>query len=372
MSIQASLIDELEAAIATKTIGRRAEALRKVTDLFLTGSGRYRDEDIDLFDDVLGRLYVEIELAARIELAVRLADISDAPPRLMRKMARDEAIEVAGPVLSKSNRLDDATLIEMARTRQQDHLLAIAQRENISEAVTDILVERGDQNVALTAVRNSGARFSQAGYSGLVQRSSTDERLAVGLWLRADMPHAHLLRLFAEASAIVRVKLETADPRRASIIHGVVAEITDSIQTTARQQSRAFQAAHAHVTSLHAEGVLDAGKLQGFASEQKFDETAVALSLLCDLPIGFVERGLVQERSDLVLIFAKALGLDWETTRSILMLGIGDNRLSPKDLEEMHANFQKLRPETAQKAIRFYRLRERCGDGRANAAPRHA
>ena len=367
MSIQASLIDELEAAIATKTIGRRAEALRKVTDLFLMGSGRYRDEDIDVFDDVLGRLYVEIEFAARIELAARLADVPDAPPRLMRKMARDDAHRVAGPILSKSNRLDDATLVEMARTRHQEHLLAIAQRENISEAVTDILVERGDQNVALTAVRNPGAQFSQTGYSGLVQRSSTDERLAVGLWLRADMPHAHLLRLFAEASAIVRVKLETADPRRASIIHGVVAEITNSIQNTAREQSHAFQAAHAHVTSLHAKGGLDAGKLKEFANEQKFDETAVALSLLCDLPIGFVERGLVQERSDLVLIFAKSLGLDWETARVILTLGAGESRPSSKDIEEIHTNFQKLRPETAQKAIRFYRLREQCGDARRNA-----
>ncbi len=81
-------------------------------------------------------------------------------------------------------------------------------------------------------------------------------------------------------------------------------------------------------------GALDAGKLQEFANEQKFDETAVALSVLCDLPIGFVERGLVQERSDLVLIFAKALGLDWETTRLILMLGVGTTDFRQKILRK--------------------------------------
>ncbi len=244
-----NLIDELETAFATKTLGRRADAIRRVTDLFLTGSGQYREEVIDLFDEIFGRLYRDIALASRIELAKQLADVADAPVGLMRKMARDDAIEVAGPVLSRSIRLDDGTLVEIAMAKSQEHLLAIAQREVISEKVTDILVARGDRTVALIAVRNSGARFSRAGYTELVTRSGADDRLAVGIWLCEDMPHPHLLRLFAEASAIVKAKLEIANPERTRVIRDVVADIADTVRATAREGSRAYQTAHAEVRS---------------------------------------------------------------------------------------------------------------------------
>ncbi len=98
--------------------------------------------------------------------------------------------------------------------------------------------------------------------------------------------------------------------------------------------------------------------MQEFAKAQKFHETAVALSLLCALPVGLIERGLVRDSSDLVLVFAKALGLDWETTRSIAVLGAGESGRSPQGFEETETNFKKLSRETAQKAVRFYRLRE--------------
>jgi hypothetical protein len=51
----------------------------------------------------------------------------DAPPQIVRTLALDDEIAVAEPILSKSERLDDATLIEGAATKSQEHLLAIRQ-----------------------------------------------------------------------------------------------------------------------------------------------------------------------------------------------------------------------------------------------------
>ena len=356
MTVQQSMIDELEAAIAPSGVARRAEMLRRVTDLFLLGSSQFSEDEIELFDDVMGRLCVEIETAARVALAARLADVPNAPRRLMHKLAQDDAHDVAAPVLTKSNRLEDDGLIEIARTKGQGHLLAISNRDALSDALTDVLIERGDQAVVLSTVKNPGARFSESSYSELVTRSGADDRLAVGMWLRADMPRHHLLRLFAEASEIARVKLEAADPRRATAIREIVAEVTDRIQTTARTQSREYQIASALVQSLHRANQLGNAKLQEFADAGKLHETIVALSLMCDLPISVIERSVIQDRGELVLILSKSIGLGWETTRSIILLrGRG---CAPKDLEDMLANFAKLKPETAQKALRFYRLRE--------------
>lgn len=364
MTASQSLIDELESSTAVSSIARRAATLRRVADLFLSGASLYNEDEIKLFDDVLLRLCDDIETVARAALAARLADISHAPPKLISRLAADSAIEVAGPILSKSERLKDETLVEIAQTRGPAHMVAIAQRETLAEAVTDALIERGYDDAVLKILENPGARVSEAGYAKLVEQSGLNDRLAVALWMRADVPRHHLVRLFVEASEIVRAKLEATDRQRASMIRSVVAEVSENLQAKARQHHRDYQAAVALVGSLHAAGRLDINALQRFANEQKFDETAVALSLLCRLPIGVIERGLAHKRAELIIVFARAIGLGWDTTRSILLLRANGSKCSPKELDDALANFTKLKPETARKAIQFYRLRDQTERGR--------
>src|SRR6202021_3471545 len=51
-STSESLLDELQTTLAHGTVARRAETLRRVTDLFINGAVDYSSEQIDLFDDV--------------------------------------------------------------------------------------------------------------------------------------------------------------------------------------------------------------------------------------------------------------------------------------------------------------------------------
>jgi hypothetical protein len=139
MTAETNLIDELEDVLASKFVARRAEILRKVTDLFVLGSGQFSEDQIELFDNVMGRLLGHIEFAARAQFGSRIARLADAPPKVVRVLANDDAIEVAGPLLTHCERLDEATLIESARTKSQDHLLAISTRKVLVEAVTDVL-----------------------------------------------------------------------------------------------------------------------------------------------------------------------------------------------------------------------------------------
>ena len=138
---QPNLLDELQNTLAHGTLARRVETLRRVTDLFLHGAVDYSDEQIDVFDDVFHCLIQEIEVSAKTLLSNRIAPSPKAPPRLIYTLAFDDAIEVAAPVLSQSERLNDAMLIENARSKSQGHLLAISKRKVLSDAVTDVLVE---------------------------------------------------------------------------------------------------------------------------------------------------------------------------------------------------------------------------------------
>jgi Uncharacterised protein conserved in bacteria (DUF2336) len=105
--------------------------------------------------------------------------------------------------------------------------------------------------------------------------------------------------------------------------------------------------------------------LFGFADSEKFAETALALSMMCDLPVGLVERALIEERSEQVLVLAKAIGLTWKTTKAILLLRARSEK-STAELDGLLETFLRLKPETAVKAVRFYRLRERSLTPRPN------
>jgi hypothetical protein len=92
--------------------------------------------------------------------------------------------------------------------------------------------------------------------------------------------------------------------------------------------------------------------------EGSFDRTAVALSIMCDLPIGLVERVLVQNEPEQLLVFAKAIDLSWETVRAMLALQGGRGGLARERLNQCLASFFRLRPKTALTALQFYLQRE--------------
>jgi uncharacterized protein (DUF2336 family) len=355
-----SLIDELTASCADVDLGRRATILARLTNLFISGRAAYDEQQIALFDDVLIRLSEQVEIVARTRLSERLASIYDPPSGIIRTLAKDQNIAVALPVLTDCD-LDDDTLTEVARTNGQAHLEAIARRPSVSEPVTEILTERGNKTVLLSVIGNPGARFCENSYSNIVERSGGDPDLAASVWRRSNVPRHHLVRLFIEASDAARIKLEGIDPKRGKVIREVVADISREMQGKARGDSRDYQVATEVIRRFNSEGRLNNSALKEFARANKFDEVAVALSMMCNLPIEVVERGLVQDRFEVIVVLARAAGLDWAATRAILQMEARSGSQSRQQLELALGNFTKLTLSTAQKAIQFYQMRARSG-----------
>src|SRR5438876_4362233 len=88
-----SLLDELQATLAHGTVARRVETLRRVTDLFLSGTVDYSDQQIELFADVFQCLMLHIETSAKQLLSNRLAAVDTAPPQNLRALALVDIIE---------------------------------------------------------------------------------------------------------------------------------------------------------------------------------------------------------------------------------------------------------------------------------------
>jgi uncharacterized protein (DUF2336 family) len=275
MSASASLIPELEDVIQHGSYARRAETVRRIANLFIDGAQVFNEDHIGLFDDVLCRLVTEIENKARAEMSRTLSPIANAPGELMRQLANDDDIEVAGPVIAQSKRLEETDLVCIAQTKSQAHLFAISSRDGIGEAITDVLVKRGDPEVVRNVADNRSAKLSDGGFNALVKRAEDDGVLAEKVGLRADIP-PHLFReLLVRATAVVQQRLlAAAKPETQLEVRRVLEKVSREFEAPARDYSAALKT----VLAMQGAGKLDEQALNVFAADRKFEETVAALS----------------------------------------------------------------------------------------------
>ncbi len=353
-----SLLDELQSTLAHGTVARRVETLRRVTDLFINGVVDFSDDQIGLFEDVFQCLMHHIEKSARALLSNRLAPIDRAPPLTVRALAFDDLIEVAAPVLSRSERLDDAALIETARNKSQAHLLAISTRRVLSGAVTDVLVLRGNDEVIHSTVNNPGAEFSERGFSRLVNRAESDDNLATCLGLRPTLPRHLYLKLLAKASATVRERLEASNPPLAGEVSTAVREATRRARSAPSAITQQTAIAHALVKSLFEDGRLDEHQVTAFAEAGKFDEANAAIAALANVSVSIAENMMVETRAEGVMILAKISGMSWSAVKAIINMRDDLSGKERSDLEACKTTYERLRPSTAQQVLRFHRMQQ--------------
>jgi uncharacterized protein (DUF2336 family) len=356
MAMQASLIPELEDVLSRGSLDKRADTLRRITNLFIDGANHYNEDHVGLFDDVLMRLIADVESKALAEVAHRLASVDNAPMQLIRRLAKDEDIAIAGPVLKRSPRLAETDLIDIAGTMGPDHLLAISGRKEVSAAVTDVLVMRGDRDVARSLATNMGAKLSETSLSNLVERAETDGILAETVGRRSDVP-IHLFRqLVAQGREVVQKRLGASRPQGQGGIKRLLVEVRSGRAPAAPQ--RDYRAAQRTVWNMRKAGTLDEAQLVQFASTGHFEEMVVALSALCAVPLDVVDRLMGSDRTDPVLILCKAVGFEWPTVRAIITVHPRGNGTSAQRLDEAHCNFERLSQSTAQRVVRFWQINQ--------------
>jgi Uncharacterised protein conserved in bacteria (DUF2336) len=357
MSAQISLIVELEEAIQSGSSEKRVETLRRVTDLFLNDADRLNETQIALFDDVLCHLIKRIETKALVELSEHLAPVDNSPIEVIRRLARNDEIAVAGPVLTRSARLTIDDLVEIAGSQSQQHLLAISGRSQLEEAVTDVLIDRGDQEIMHRLARNAGARFSETGFTALVHNAETDESLAEKLGLRLDIPLRMLRDLLLRATEAVRARLlALAPPETQAEIQRVLAKIANEVGREATA-SRDFTQAQAGILLMKKEGRLNEAALLEFANRRLYEQMVAALSMMSSASIDVIAPLMKGARSNGLLVPCKAAGLKWPTVSAILCNRFAHHTMSDADLAFAKEDFLRLSQPTAQRILRFWQVR---------------
>jgi uncharacterized protein (DUF2336 family) len=354
-----SFLQGLDEAISRGTAESRGRALAHATDLLI--SGRYSEDEIWTFGEVIGRLAEEIEVAARAQLARRMARFDQAPINVIHQLAFDDSIDVAGPVLRESERLDDETLVATAQTKGQPHLLAISERKSLGSAVTDVLVARGNWDVVNSVANNNGARLSDFGFLHMIKRAEGDSILAEQLGLRRDISRHLFQQLIAKASDDVRKRLERERPEMGEEIQSSVTDVTGELQSKFGPGSRSYFVAKRLVTQQYQLGNLNENSISGYARSHKLDEVTIGLSLLCSLPSDVIERALVDKNREMLLMLTKALDFSWSTTMALLFLGAKDHRITAQELKDTESEYGRLNVETSRSVLKFYQSRKDAG-----------
>jgi uncharacterized protein (DUF2336 family) len=347
---------DLDDAVTRGSPESRAKALWHTTDLMITGS--FSEDEIWTFGEVVTRLADEIEVAARVQLAQRVARFDRAPVNIVHKLAFDDAIEVAGPVLRESKQLEPYALVANVCTKSQTHMLAISKRESLVESVTDELVTRGNQEVVKSVVQNNGARFSDFGFLHMIQRAEGDSILAEQLGLRKDIPRHVFQQLIAKASSDVKKRLEGERPDMAQHIQSSVTDVAGALQSKFGPVSRSHFVAKRLVAAQHRLGNLNENSISTYARSHRLEEVTIGLSLLCALPSDVIERAVLDKNRETLLILVKALDFSWETTMALLFLGAKDHRITAQDLRDLESEYGRLNIATSRSVLAFYQSRK--------------
>jgi uncharacterized protein (DUF2336 family) len=358
MSDELRVLQDLELSLKTRSSSERVKVLRSVTDLFLSGAGRYCDSEIDLFDDVLNRLIQHVEARAVAQLSADLAPIDTAPAKVVRGLARHDDITISGPVLKQSQRLDTQDLVEIARTKSQAHLLAIGSRSSLTEAVTDVLVDRGDTEVIKVVASNRGAQFSRVSFSSLVTRAEAEEGLTEILALRDEISPEQMHHLVAKATDSVRDKLiATAEPAARARIEGVLQNIASGIDTADRRRPRDYRVAQQLAERMRHDPALMRARLKEAAEAGEFELAVALLAVLGKAVPATVERLLAGSDPGGLLLLCKALGLQWPIVRAVLLLHRAGERAPQHQLDRWRDQLAKINLSTAMRVVRFWQVR---------------
>ena len=340
---------ELQKLASSDADSNRDEILNRVTDLFFLTSDEQDEAVTTVFGDVMERVAYQLEAAARVNLAERLADAQHAPHDLVCRLAGDE-IGVARPILEQSSCLSDTDLARLAGDLGQDHLLAISNRPQISATVTDVIVTRGDDPVLVNVAQNTGAEFSQTGLDQLSVRAAANSDLYSVLETRVDLPEEFLVQL--KQAVANRLKQEIAEIPIS--ISG--ADIDAIIEAKAAQLNLRSGSEDGDETARDAgDPNITENMIAGFARTRRLTETIQGLSLMSGLPLKRVAHCLLTADLTALAVLCKGHDFKNSTFASLMQLRSVSNPSPVRVVAEAMRNYDLLNPETARRAIKTVR-----------------
>lgn len=351
-----SKLNNLVELAKEKSSDRRRALLREVTDLFFDETPESGGDVSDKFEEVLTALAEQTAQEAREELSERFAEADNAPWGLIRRLALD-AIEVAAPILAKSNVLDESELLSIAETGKQPHLQAISKREQVSDRLSDTIVRRGDDNTVATLIQNEGAQLSRQTFETVTERAETSKTLQGPLVDRADTPND----LLADLMLTVENRLRDRIVERFNHVDPDVIQhaMNASRERLAKrlEDDKELAEARKFIQSKQVRKQLDGALLARLLRERQNTRLYVGFAEMTGVDLVAARRAIEQECVDPLALICKAAGLDKALFVTLAVLRKSANAEALADAKELGVLYDRISLEDAERSMRFWRLR---------------
>ena len=180
----------------------RLALLKRLADVVSLPSSRVNTFERAVTADLLVEILRDADFDERARVAQRLSSLSEIPNCLVRLILRDE-LDIARALLSESQSLNDADLLDCVRSATGAHRRLIAVRRGVSEVVSEALIDGGETLVIEALLRNEQARLSQPAIEAVVALTRHQPQLVSMLLRRPELrpSHAYVLFWWAEADA---------------------------------------------------------------------------------------------------------------------------------------------------------------------------
>lgn len=335
----------------------RRDLLREVTDLFFETSGSRNDRESALFDEVLQLVAAEMQDGVLVELSEAFANADDAPVGLMRDLA-NHSFEIAGPILRNSKALDEQTLLQIVNYQSQNHIKAVAQRENVSETLSDAVVKFGDDHALDALMRNETAIVSRTSMETAVDRARRNAMLHDSVVGRRDIPLDLLNEMYFVVEARLRDRIldrnASVDP---ATLDAALSKARARMSKTVGAMDTEAKNAMAFIQSKKTSGELNARLLVSLYREAKRTHFLYGLAEITHLEHETVQGILERKDIDGLAMICRASNIERPLFVTLAVLACGG-----EDAMERAEDFGKLYNdvpiEAAQRAMRFMKVRK--------------
>jgi len=341
---------------------KRRELLRTITDIFVEDPQGFSEQERGHLADIITHVASEMEARVRSELAYRLAEVVDTPRSVLSQLANDD-IEVARPILEKSRSLDEKDLVSIIRTRGREHHEVIAARDDVTWAVSDALVNHGDDEVVEKLVKNEAARISEDTMKRVVERAEQNENLHEPVLSRSDLPPELMHDMFWFVSSTLRERiLSNATNLDPDMVDTLLEQSEDRILIEMGSQPCEKTRAQAFIDKMEEKRELNEALLVKLCREQRWPELVCALARLANIDEKTSKRVLFDQSGEGLAIACKATRLDRSTFSTLVLLRDAGGQRSVGDTYKLLALYDDVPVDVAQRTMRFWRVRAQEGE----------
>ena len=337
---------------------KRRELLRQITNNLLSDSNAQTSENCAAFDAIASTVMSDLTAEVRMELARNVATSPLPLTGTARCLAMDD-IAIARPVIEQSKALSQDDLLEVARNKSQDHLLAITKRDDIGETVSSVVVERGEDLIVASLLSNKSAKIDRTTYEIIGERSQTSAILQAPFVRRKGVPLDLLNDVYTSVSAELRREIlkqnENVSPE---VLDAALARSQNRLAKAYGALPEDFETAQRNLRKLERAGELKPAVLARLMREGPNSKTLFLLTLgkLTDVDFAVASRVIEARDVDALALLCRVAGFDRALFVTLSLSAVGEEGAMSK-LDDFARLYEQVPAETAQRAVRFWKVR---------------